>query len=142
MFYWSMLLVVLGNVLYHVSQKSIPRGLDPVFSVFVSYVTALALSALLLPLAASRPIRESWRQTTWASVGVGVAAVVIEFAFLLVYRAGWNISLASFAGSAVLAAILVPLGVLLYRERLSWVNLVGLLFCLLGFFLVTRPAAR
>jgi len=59
MFYWSMVFVVLGNVLYHVSQKSIPRGLDPVFSVFVSYVTALALAALLLPFAASRPLRES-----------------------------------------------------------------------------------
>jgi len=58
-----------------------------------------------------------------------------------VYRSGWNISLASFAGSAALAAILVPVGVLLFRERLSWVNVVGLLFCLLGFFLVTRPAA-
>ncbi len=138
MFYWSMLFVVLGNVVYHVSQKSIPRGLDPVFSVFVSYVTALALSALLLPWAASRPIRASWNRTTWASVGVGVGAFVIEFAFLFVYRSGWNISLASFAGSAALAAILVPIGVLLFRERLSWVNAVGLLLCLLGFFLVTR----
>ena len=141
MFYWSMIFVVLGNVLYHVSQKTIPRGLDPVFSVFVSYVTALALSALLLPFAAARPLRASWRQTTWASVGVGVGAFVIEFAFLYVYRSGWNISLASFAGSAALAVILVPLGVLLYRERLSWVNVVGLLFCLVGFALVTRPSA-
>ena len=140
MFYWSMLFVVAGNVIYHLSQKSIPRGLDPVFSVTVSYVTALGLSALLLPIASSRPLRDSMRQVTWASFGVGVGAVVIEFAFLLVYRSGWNISLASFAGSAALAAILVPLGVLLYRERLSWVNVLGLLFCLLGFALVTRPA--
>lgn len=141
MFYWSMLFVVLGNVLYHVAQKSIPRGLDPVFSVFVSYVTALALSALLLPFAAARPLRASWKQTNWASIGVGVGAFVIEFGFLFVYRSGWNISLASFAGSAALAAILVPVGVWIFRERLSWVNIVGLLFCLLGFFLVTRPAA-
>lgn len=140
MFYWSMIFVVAGNVLYHLGQKSIPKDLDPVFSVTVSYVTALALSLFLLPIASSRPLRESFRQTTWASVAVGVGAVVIEFAFLLVYRSGWNISLASFAGSAALAAILVPVGVLLYRERLSWVNVVGLLFCLLGFFLVTRPS--
>lgn len=140
MFYWSMIFVVLGNVVYHVSQKSIPRGLDPVLSVTVSYVTALVLSAVLLPFSSARPLKDSLRQVTWASVGVGAGAVVIEFAFLLVYRSGWNISLASFAGSAALAAILVPVGLLLYRERLSWVNVVGLLFCLIGFALVTRPA--
>lgn len=140
MFYWSMVFVVLGNVVYHVSQKSIPRDLDPVFSVTVSYITALVLSAVLLPFASTRPLRDSLRQVTWASVGVGVGAVVIEFAFLLVYRSGWNISLASFAGSASLAAILVPIGLFLYREKLSWVNVVGLLFCLVGFALVTRPA--
>jgi drug/metabolite transporter (DMT)-like permease len=136
--YWSMLLVVLGNVLYHVSQKSIPRGLDPVFSVFVSYVTALALSALLLPLAAERPLRASWSRTTWASVGVGVGAFFIEFAFLYVYRTGWNISLASFVGGAALAVILVPLGLLVYKEKLSAVNLAGLLLCLVGVYLASR----
>jgi drug/metabolite transporter (DMT)-like permease len=141
MFYWSMLFVVAGNVLYHVSQKSIPRGLDPVFSVFVSYVTALALSALLLPFAAQRPLRASWGRTTWASVGVGVGAFVIEFAFLFVYRSGWNISLASFAGAAALAAILVPLGTILFGERLSPVNLAGLVLCLIGVYLASlRPA--
>lgn len=142
MFYWSMIFVVAGNLLYQVSQKSIPRNLDPVFSVFVSYVTALSLSALLIPFAATRPLRESWRETTWASVGVGVGAFVIEFAFLFVYRAGWNISLAAFAGGAALAAILVPVGVFLYRERLSWINVLGLVFCLVGVALVTRPAVR
>ena len=138
MFYWSIVLVVLGNVLYQVSQKSIPRGLDPVFSVFVSYLTALAITALLLPLAASRPLRESWRATTWASVGVGVSACVIEFAFLWVYRSGWNISLAPVVGGAALAALLIPIGVLLYRERISAVNAAGLVLCLAGVYLASR----
>ena len=138
MFYFSLVMVVLGNVLYQVSQKSIPRGLDPVFSVFVSYVTALALTALLLPFAASRPLRESWRATTWASFGVGVSACVIEFAFLWVYRSGWNISLAPSVGGAALAAFLIPIGVLFYREKISGVNAVGLLLCLVGVYLASR----
>jgi drug/metabolite transporter (DMT)-like permease len=135
--YWSMLLVVLGNVLYHVSQKSIPRSLDPVFSVFVSYATALALSALLLPFVAERPLRASWGRTTWASFGVGIGAFFIEFAFLYVYRSGWNISLASFVGGAALAVILVPLGYLVYKEKLTAVNFAGLLLCLLGVYLAS-----
>lgn len=138
MYYFSFFLVVAGNVLYHLSQKSIPRGLNPAFSVTVSYVVALALSAALYPFLSSQPVRESARQLNWASVGVGVSAVAIEFGFLLVYRAGWNISSASAMASAAIAVVLIPIGILLYRERLSTVNVVGLLLCLVGLVLVIR----
>ncbi len=138
MYYFSFFLVIAGNILYHLSQKSIPKGLNPAFSVTVSYVVALALSAALYPFLSSQPVRESARQLNWASVGVGVSAVAIEFGFLLVYRAGWNISIASAMASAAIAVVLIPIGILLYRERLSAVNVVGLLLCLAGLVLVIR----
>ncbi len=138
MYYISFLLVIAGNVLYHLSQKSIPKGLNPAFSVTVSYIVALALSAALYPFLSSQPVRESARQLNWASVGVGVSAVAIEFGFLLVYRAGWNISIASAMASAAIAVVLIPIGILLYRERLSATNVVGLLLCLAGLVLVIR----
>lgn len=138
MYYISFFLVIAGNVLYHLSQKSIPKGLNPAFSVTVSYIVALGLSAVLYPFLSSQPIRESARQLNWASVGVGVSAVAIEFGFLLVYRAGWNISIASAMASAAIAVVLIPIGILLYRERLSATNVVGLLLCLAGLVLVIR----
>ena len=138
MFYFSFFLVVAGNILYHLSQKSIPKGLNPAFSVTVSYVVALALSAALYPFLSAQPIRESAREINWASAGVGVSAVAIEFGFLLAYRAGWNLSIASATASAAIALILIPVGILLYRERLSALNVVGLLLCLVGLVLVIR----
>jgi uncharacterized membrane protein len=138
MFYFSFFLVVAGNILYHVSQKSIPRGLNPAFSVTVSYIVALALSSALYPFLSAQSIRESARQLNWASVGVGVSAVAIEFGFLLAYRSGWNLSIASATASAAIAVILIPLGILLYREHLSALNVVGLLLCLAGLVLVVR----
>ncbi len=138
MFYISMLLVVAGNILYHLSQKSIPRDLNPAFSVTVSYLVALALSIAVFPFFSPQPIRESARQLNWTSVGVGVAAVVIEFGFLLVYRSGWNLSIASGIASAAIALILIPVGILFFRERISALNLVGLLMCLAGLVLAVR----
>ena len=138
MFYISMFLVVGGNILYHLSQKSIPRGLNPAFSVTVSYLVALALSIAVYPFFRAQPLRESARQLNWTSVGVGVAAVVIEFGFLLAYRAGWNLSIASAIASAAIALILIPLGIALFRERLSAVNFLGLLLCLAGLVLAVR----
>jgi len=138
MFYVSFVLIVAGNIVYHLSQKSIPKGLNPAFSVTVSYIVALALSAALYPLLPGAPIRESARAVNWASVGVGVSAVAIEFGFLLAYRAGWNLSIASATASAAIALVLIPLGILLYRERLSALNVLGLLLCLGGLVLVIR----
>lgn len=138
MFYISMLLVVGGNILYHLSQKSIPKGLNPAFSVTVSYLVALALSVAIYPFFSAQSIRESARQLNWTSFGVGVAAVVIEFAFLLAYRAGWNLSMASAIASAAIALILIPLGILLFREHLATVDIVGLLLCLVGLVLAVR----
>jgi drug/metabolite transporter (DMT)-like permease len=138
MFYISMLLVVAANILYHLSQKSIPKGLNPAFSVTVSYLVALALSVALYPLLPGQPIRESARALNWASFGVGIAIVAVEFGFLFVYRAGWNLSMASAVASAAIALILIPLGILLFRERLSAVNILGLLLCVAGLILAVR----
>jgi uncharacterized membrane protein len=139
MVYVSILLAVGGNVLYHVAQKSVPRGINPAFSVTVSYVVALALSAALLPLVSDQPLSDSVRELNWASFGVGVAIVAVEFGFLLAYRAGWNLSTAWLVVAALLALALVPIGILLYRERLSATNVVGLLLCAAGLVLAFRP---
>ena len=138
MFYMSMFLVVAGNILYHLSQKSIPRGLNPAFSVTVSYLVALALSIAIYPFFSDQPFRESSRQLNWSSFGVGVAAVIIEFAFLLVYRSGWNLSIATTIASAAIAVVLIPLGILVFREHVSPLNVVGLLMCLAGLVLAVR----
>jgi hypothetical protein len=69
---------------------------------------------------------------------MGVGAVVIEVGFLLAYRAGWNISTAAVACSTAVTLMLVPIGLVAYKEHLSLRNIVGLLFCLLGLILVAK----
>src|SRR5207249_5081223 len=46
----SAALVIASNVLYHVSQKSIPAGVHPLLSVAVTYAAALLVTLLLWPL--------------------------------------------------------------------------------------------
>lgn len=48
-FWIAMATIVAGNIIYHVSQKSIPHSANPLASVIVSYVVAIALSLFLLP---------------------------------------------------------------------------------------------
>jgi uncharacterized membrane protein len=55
---------------------------------------------------------------------------------LLAYRAGWNISIGSLVVSVAVAILLIPTGLLFYREHLSAANVTGIVLCLAGLVLV------
>ncbi len=134
----SAALVIASNVLYHVSQKSIPAGAHPLLSVAVTYAAALALTLLLWPLSPGGPPRlAGLARLNWATLGVAVSAVGIEIGFLLAYRAGWNINIGSLVVSVAVALLLIPTGALLFAERLSAANVLGIALCLAGLWLIT-----
>ena len=135
----ALILVVASNVLYHAAQKSTPRGADPYLATAVAYMVALPLSLALWYLHSGRaPLGEGLRALNGWSVGVGVAIVGVEVGFLLAYRAGWNLSVASASASATLAAILVIVGMVFFRERILPTQWLGLALCVGGILLVVR----
>ena len=72
------------------------------------------------------------KQLNWASVGLAIAIVGIEFGFLLTYRSGWNLGIAAVLVNVVASLILVPVAIFLFKDRISWVNILGILICLAG----------
>jgi hypothetical protein len=133
----SVVIIVASNVLYHVSQKSIPAGAHPLLSVAVTYAAALLVTLLLFPFSpGGAPKLSGLAQLNWATLGVAVSAVGIEIGFLLAYRSGWNISIGSLVVSVAVAILLIPTGLLLYREHLSAANVTGIVLCLAGLVLV------
>jgi uncharacterized membrane protein len=111
----------------------------PIVSIVASYVTAIVLSLFAL---LAFPLRESLRaeiaRLNWASVALGLSIVAVELGFLLAYRAGWRISIASVTANATVALILLPLGMLVFHERLTATNAAGLVLCVIGLLLVAR----
>jgi drug/metabolite transporter (DMT)-like permease len=139
MLYLTIALTVLSNVVYHVAQRSVPRSVHPLTSLMVNYLVALAATAALWPFFAPRaPLAAQLRGFNWASAAVGLSIVGVELGFLLAYRAGLNVSLASVTTGSLLAVLLLPIGVFFFRERLSPLNLVGIVFCVVGVILVGR----
>lgn len=139
LFYASLALTIAGNVLYHLSQKSIPGGVHPMVSIIASYVTAIVLSVVVfLAFPVHGSLMVEVRKLNWATIAVGVSIVAVELGFLLAYRAGWRVSLASVTANTAVALVLLPTGLLFFRERITVTNGVGLIFCLMGLVLVTR----
>ena len=133
----SIALIVGSNVLYHIAQKSIPRGVHPLLSVAVTYAVALVVTLLLWPIApGGSPKLADVPRLNWATIGVALAAVGIEVGFLLAYRAGWNVSVGSLVVSAAVALLLVPVGLVMFHERLSAANAAGIVLSVVGLVLM------
>ena len=134
-----LLLTIAGAVMYQISSKSLPRGAHPLVAIVAAYVTAIALCMLATwrwPISGS--IADAVRVLNWSVVGVGAGAALIEVGFLLTYRAGWPLSLASVIVNVSAAMVLIPAGLSMFGERLSLPKMLGASLCLLGLILISR----
>lgn len=138
-FYLAFALTVFGMLLYHLSQKAVPAETNPFFVITIAYVVGIALCLIIaLFYPAKKGLIETFRASNWAVFTLGAAAALIELGFLLAYRTGWRISIAAVATNAAAAVVLIPVGLLVFKDHLSLKNIIGLIFCIVGLALVMR----
>jgi len=109
------LLAVVGGVLYHIAAKSIPKDLSPGLVLVVAYTVALMVSAVAhvaLPLRAAAVSATELLHP--AVLGLGVGAALIELGYIFTYRAAVPVSIASVVVNGLVAALLIPVAVLLF----------------------------
>jgi len=137
LFYFSISLVVASSVLYHFAARSTPSNVNFTVSLLVTYAIAFLVTLLgFFFLPATNGITAELRRLNWASVVLAVGVVGIEFGFLLSYRAGWNLGIAAMVATVVSALILVPVAVFVFKDKISWVNVAGILVCLAGLIML------
>jgi hypothetical protein len=117
MFYISFGVAIISSMLYHIFQKAISPGAHPVISLLVTYVVAFFLTlGLLIFFPLNKDLAAALRQINWASIALAIAIVGFEIGFLLAYRAGWDIGLAGVATNVAAAILLLPTGIILFKE--------------------------
>jgi uncharacterized membrane protein len=137
--YFPLGLAVGGMLFYHLAQKSIPKGINPFYATMIAYLVGIVVCAICaLTLSGDKSFVSSVRESNWAVFVVGAAAACIEVGFLLAYRSGWKISVAAVATNVAVTLMLVPIGIIIFKDHLSLRNIVGLIFCVLGLVLVVR----
>jgi drug/metabolite transporter (DMT)-like permease len=133
LFYFSITLAIVSSALYHFSQKGTPADVNPAVAILVTYAVAFCLTLILLIFLPSKiGFLAEIRQLNWASYLLAFSIVGLEVGFLLVYRAGWNLGIAAVLVNVAASLILVPIALWVFKQRLSPVNLVGILVCLAG----------
>lgn len=138
-YYAALALTVVSNVLYHIFQKSTPSNVNPIISLLVTYLTAAAFCAVIIPFyPKDSGLLDSLKRINWASFALGIAIVGLELGFLLAYRAGWNISLAGLLSNATVGLLLIPVGILFFAEKLTFINAAGIMLCFGGLVLMNH----
>jgi len=132
-------LIVLSNIVYNICQKSTPQGANPFSALLVTYLTAAVLTVFAwLFYKSDKTFLQSFGDLNWTSIVLGVAIVGLEVGYLLAYRVGWNISVGSLVANIFLALMLIPIGILFYKEGFHVSQIIGAVFCIVGLVLINR----
>ena len=134
-----LVIAIAATVGYHIVLKVTPAGANPFLSLAVTYasgaVVFLVLYAALPGHVAARPVLHG---INWTALALAVTVVLLDLGFLMLYRAGFNISLGQLITQSVAALVLVAVGVAFFRDRVTVVNVGGIALCIVGLWMINR----
>ena len=134
---WPILIVILSNTFYNVCMKSMPGDVNPFGALMVTYIVAAVISAIIFVyiVGPSNFVFEI-SKLNWTSIILALAIVGLEVGYVFVYRAGWTVSTASVVANIGLACVLILVGYFLYRENISFNQILGIAVCMFGLILI------
>lgn len=137
--FWPVVLVVVSNVLYNVAAREIPRSIDPFFSLTFTYFVAMLVSGgLYLWDNSFQSLAGEFAKLDWFTLLFGLCIIGLEYGYINIYRVGWKISTASLVSNIILAVLLLLVGMLIYKESITFMQGVGMFLCLIGLVLIGR----
>lgn len=136
---WPIALVVFSNIIYQICAKGVPKDMDAMASMTITYLVGAVCSAIMFfAMNRNGNLLQEYGKMNWAPVFLGVSVVGLEVGFIYAYKNGWAVSTASIVQSAFLAVVLLFVGALLYHETISISKIIGVGFCLVGLFFLNR----
>ena len=134
---WPILLVILSNTVYNICTKSTPGNVNAFGTLMITYAVATILTAVIFVfLVKPENVLTELSRVNWTSLVLGMAIGGLELAYIFAYRAGWKVSSASLVANIGLAIVLIFVGVILYGENISLKQVMGILVCCVGLFLI------
>lgn len=136
---WPIALVVLSNVVYQICAKSVPKEMNVMASMTVTYLVGAICSAILFFLSSENVnLLQEYKKLNFAPVLLGISVVGLEVGFIYAYKNGWSVSTASIVQSSFLSLALIAVGAILYHETITTNKVVGIVICLVGLYFINR----
>jgi multidrug transporter EmrE-like cation transporter len=133
LYYAAITLTILSSMVYHTLLKLTPSGAHPALSLAVTYaIAAVVCVGMLLLMPLRTGVADALRQLNWVSYVLGLALVGLEMGFLLSYRSGWRVGIAGVVVTVTVAILLIPVGLVLFKDKPSLLNVAGVLVAVVG----------
>ena len=134
---WPILIVILSNTFYNICMKSIPSDVNAFGALMVTYLVAAIISGIIFVFAVGPSnVGVELSKINWTSIILALAIVGLEVGYVFVYRAGWTVSTASVVANIGLACVLLVVGYFLYKENVSFNQILGIFVCMVGLILI------
>ena len=132
-------LAIVCTVGYHIVLKLTPEGVNPLLSLLVTYALVSALlGVILLVSPGGFEWKQEVRQLNWTALALAAVIIGLDLGFLFLYRSGFEVSLGALVTQSAAASLLLAIGVLVFKEKLTAANAAGLVLCFAGLWLVHR----
>ncbi|HUQ09813.1 MAG TPA: hypothetical protein VM146_05810 [Steroidobacteraceae bacterium] len=132
-------IAIAATVGYHVVIKLTPVGANPYLSLAVTYaVTTVIFVTVYVATPGTGPLRTALGELNWTAVVLGIAVVGLDLGFMMLYRGGFDVSLGQLITQSAGALFLLLIGVAFFAEKLSAVNIGGILLCVAGLWLINQ----
>lgn len=133
-----LLLVILCNIGYHLISKNISNGINPFLGLVGTYGVACFVSACLFMVTKNTIFQNNKSGISIYNILMGIVIIGVEGGYMLMYRAGWEISKASLMANICLAVVLMFVGVFFYKEGIDLRKIAGIALCIIGIVLLKR----
>lgn len=136
-YFAPLILIVCANTFYNIAAKSTPYNVPPLFFLTIVYVIAALMSAALYFLTPERiSVADAMARMNWTAPLLAITLIALEAGYILLYRAGWKMSVGSLSANVILAVILIALSITVYHESIGLREVAGIGCCILGLFLI------
>ena len=133
---WPIALIVCANIVYNITTKQTPDHANAFLSLGLTYGVAMITTFIIFFCTKNGSITSEMSKINWTSFVLGIAIIGLETGYIFAFRNGWQVNMTSLVANILLAIALLFVGFLLYKEHITWVQLVGILMCIGGLILV------
>lgn len=136
---WPIALIVFSNIFYQIFAKSVPKQIDPMASLTVTYLVGAICSAIMFfVMNRGGNLIAEYKKLNFAPLLLGLCIVGLEAGYIYAYKNGWSVSTAPLVQSAFLSVALIFVGALLYKESITATKVIGVAICLVGLYFINK----
>ena len=126
MHYFALALVLAAGLGYHMVSRGVPDGGNRFIGVGMAYVVGFIICMICFLFTKQGSLAQEWQAISWHYFLIGM------------YHSGWQVSKAALTADVLVTSLLVLIGMLVFGEHLSLINLAGVLCCFAGVILLER----